>query len=87
MTIACRKVFSDHHLRIIYYCFCAMLHVLLFICGCVRLLPVEYSLRTVPTNSKVCLRGLLNMREKKILASVIGIQKQNGSNHAFFEDN
>ena len=43
----------------------------------VRLLPAEYSLRTVPTNSKVCLRGLLNMREKKILASVIRIQKEN----------
>ena len=61
----------------IYRCFCAMLHVLLCICGCVRLIPVEYSLRTVPTNSKLCLRGLLNMREKKILASVIGIQKEN----------
>ena len=60
--------FSDHYLRIIDYCFCAMLYVLLFICGWVRLLPVQYSLRTVPTNSKVCLRGLLNMREKKILS-------------------
>ena len=32
-------------------------------------------LRTVPTNSKVFLRGLLNMREKQILTSVIEIQK------------
>ena len=32
---------------------------------------------TVPTNSKVFLRGLLNMREKQILASVIEIQKEN----------
>ena len=35
------------------------------------------SLRTVPTNSKVCSRGLLNMREKQILTSVIEIQKEN----------
>ena len=28
-------------------------------------------LRTVPTNSKVFSRGLLNMREKQILTSVI----------------
>ena len=34
-------------------------------------------LRTVPTNSKVFLRGLLNMREEQILASVIEIQKEN----------
>ena len=34
-------------------------------------------LRTVPTNSKVFLRGLLNMREKQILTSVIEIQKEN----------
>ena len=33
-------------------------------------------LRTVPTNSKVFLRGLLNMRERQIL-SVIEIQKEN----------
>ena len=30
-------------------------------------------LRTVPTNSKVFLRGLLNMQEKQILTSVIEI--------------
>ena len=35
------------------------------------------SLRTVPTNSKVFLRGLLTMREKQILTSVIEIQKEN----------
>ena len=76
MTIACRKVCGSlsTYYRLLFY---AMLHVLLCICGCVRLLPVEYSLRTVPTNSKLCLRGLLNMREKKILASVIGIQEEN----------
>ena len=34
-------------------------------------------LRTVPTNSKVFLRGLLNMREMQILTSVIEIQKEN----------
>ena len=34
-------------------------------------------LRTVPTNSKVFLRGLLNMRKKQILTSVIEIQKEN----------
>ena len=34
-------------------------------------------LRTVPTNSKVFLRGLLNMREKQILTSDIEIQKEN----------
>ena len=34
-------------------------------------------LRTVPTNSKVFLRALLNMREKQILTSVIEIQKEN----------
>ena len=44
-------------------------------------------LRVVPTNSKVFLCGLLNMQEKKILTSVIEIQKKIGGNHAFFEDN
>ena len=34
-------------------------------------------LRTVPTNSKVFLHGLLNIREKQILTSVIEIQKEN----------
>ena len=34
-------------------------------------------LMMVPTNSKVFLRGLLNMREKQILTSVIEIQKEN----------
>ena len=34
-------------------------------------------LRKVPTNSKVFLYGLLNMREKQILTSVIEIQKEN----------
>ena len=33
-------------------------------------------LMTVPTNSKVFLRGLLNMQEKQILTSVIEIQKE-----------
>ena len=33
--------------------------------------------RTVPTNSKVFLRGLLTMREKQILTSDIEIQKEN----------
>ena len=33
-------------------------------------------LRTVPTNSKVFLHGLLTMREKQILTSVIEIQKE-----------
>ena len=35
------------------------------------------ALRTVPTNSKVFLRGLLNVREKQILTSIIEIQKEN----------
>ena len=39
------------------------------------------------TNSKVFLSGLLNMREKQILTSVIEIKKKIGGNHAFFEDN
>ena len=34
-------------------------------------------LRTVPTNSEVFLRSLLNMREKQILTSVIEIQQEN----------
>ena len=34
-------------------------------------------LGTVPTNLKVFLRGLLNMREKQILTSVIEFQKEN----------
>ena len=34
-------------------------------------------LRTVPTNSKVFLRGFMNMREKQISTSVIKIQKEN----------
>ena len=40
---------------------------------CANKLP----LRTVPTNSEVFLRGLLNVREKQILTSVIEIQKEN----------
>ena len=32
---------------------------------------------TVPTNSKVFLRGLLNVQEKQILTSDIEIQKEN----------
>ena len=39
--------------------------------------PDDFPLRTVPTNSKVFLRGLLNMRKKQILTSVIEIQKEN----------
>ena len=41
--------------------------------------PTDDHLRTVPTNSKVFLCGLLNMREKQILTSItgIGIQKEN----------
>ena len=45
------------------------------------------NLRTVPTNSKLFLRGLLNMREKQMLTSDIEIQKEIGGNHAFFDDN
>ena len=37
----------------------------------------EMLLRTVPTNSKVFLRGFMNMREKQISTSVIKIQKGN----------
>ena len=45
-------------------------------------------LRTVPTNSEVFLRGLLNMREKQISLSVIKIQKENwAGNHALNKDN
>ena len=33
-------------------------------------------LRMMPSNSKVFLSGLMNMREKQILASVIEIQKE-----------
>ena len=36
-----------------------------------------WRLRTVPTNSKVFLHGLLNMWEKQILTSAIEIQKEN----------
>ena len=39
-------------------------------CRCWRII------RTVPTNWKVFLPGLLNMREKQILTSVIAIQKE-----------
>ena len=35
-------------------------------------------LKTVPTNSKVFLRGLLNTREKQILTNVIEIPKTLG---------
>ena len=52
---------------------------------CKRQLIVQ--LRTVPTNSKLFLRGLLNMREKQILTSVIEIQKVIGDNRAFSKDN
>ena len=41
----------------------------------------------MPTNSKVFLHGLLNVREKQILTSDIEIQKKIGGNHAFFDDN
>ena len=34
-------------------------------------------LRTVPTNSKVLMRGFMNMREKQISTSVIKIQREN----------
>ena len=34
-------------------------------------------LRMVPTNSKVFLRGFMNMLEKQILTSVIEIQNEN----------
>ena len=46
-------------------------------------------LRTLPTNSKVFLRGCMDMREKQISTSVIKIQKEKkvGANHAFFKDN
>ena len=37
----------------------------------------NFHLRTVPANSQVFLRGLLNMREMQILTSVIEIQKEN----------
>ena len=37
---------------------------------------ISTDLRTVPTNSKVFLRDLLNMLEKQILTSVIEIQKE-----------
>ena len=37
---------------------------------------VNVILRTMPTNSKVFLRGLLNMWEKQILTSVTEIQKE-----------
>ena len=39
--------------------------------------PSHNILRTVPTNSQVILRSLLNMREKQIITSVIEIQKEN----------
>ena len=54
---------------------------------CCRSRSRRLCLRTVPTNSKVFLRGLLDMREKQILTSVIEIQKKIGGNHAYFEDN
>ena len=54
-----------------------------FLCGFVD----ENSLRTVPTNSEVFLRGLLNVRGKQILTSVIEIQKENWGNQPFSEDN
>ena len=45
-------------------------------------------IRTVPTNSKVFLRGLLNMWKKQILTSGTEIsKKKTGGNYAFFEDN
>ena len=45
------------------------------------------SLRTVPTNSKVFLRGFMNMWEKQISTSVIKSKKKIGGHHAFYEDN
>ena len=42
-----------------------------------RTKPTEIGLRTVPNNSKVFLRGFMNMREKQISTSVIKIQKEN----------
>ena len=43
----------------------------------INLKSTNISLRTVPTDSQVFLRGLLNMREKQIITSVIEIQKEN----------
>ena len=45
---------------------------------------VDRCLRTVPTNSKVFFRGLLTMRKKQILTSVIESKKEIWGNHAFF---
>ena len=44
---------------------------------CKNSVHIGVSLRTVPTNSKIFLRGLLNVREKQILTSVFDIQKEN----------
>ena len=41
-------------------------------------------LRTVPTNSKVFLRGFMNMRENQISTSVIKIQKENWGSPGIF---
>ena len=56
------------HSSFILIAFANAFHVRLILSGTVR---------TVPSNSKVCLCGLLNMREKQILTSVIEIQKEN----------
>ena len=72
MTIDCKPFPA-----VVSLIFCARCH------GSIYVLSIF--LRMVPTNSKVFLRGLLNMREKQILTSVIEIQKNIGDNHAFFK--
>ena len=49
----------------------------LLVCCFFLTVDTPLNLRKVPTNSKVFLRGLLTMREKQILTSVIEIQKEN----------
>ena len=51
-------------------------HFLPLISNPSRLTSYFATLRTVSTNSKVFLRGLLNMRKKQILTSVIEIPKE-----------
>ena len=49
--------------------------------------PRISNLRTVPINTEVFFAWFMTMREKKILARAMEIQKENGGNHAFFRDN
>ena len=73
----CVGFWTSFYFSRFYYCYC---HCFIYRYERQKNIILTFlrdELRTVPTNSKVFLRGLLNMREKQILTSVIEVQKEN----------